>query len=708
VRKRCAWGASRTRRNIYKQLLREDPNPEWTERLGDAYAGRAHALADKGMFKEAAMVLENTLGPGKAIREPLLYIACLVRQNQAQKAGRVALDAMARLPAGEAIRLAESATLLSLAAPTSAPAETKADGNSWAEQTCAAEAALLGWLRGQSDEEIDRLLGRIPLRSAFGPMRLVLKSLIATADPAKTQALLAMIQPGSVFAGVRDAVASAVTGDDGLIQRWSSLRPAQQQFVAEFRGVPRERMELLTQIAEAEKRGPAALFALLTRRNLPVPDHELREACLNLLPAVPDRIGQFTQRFGPLPGLELSRIRALGAEARDAWIDAFGYWKDCLRLLQQNSEPESRLRQGVVMRHLADLLRRYPDLAPDSDSDPAAEWLERSIEVDPDHLPATLALLDLYREAEDLKPWHRAADAAAVRFPANTTVLLHAVDSAVARGAYKKAVGFGRQVLSVDPINAPVRQRMIELQLAHARKQMRSGRADLAAKSLDEAGEWDRAETPSASLRIARALVAATEPNENAVGLIRAAVQETGGGTLGWFRFAVEASLAGWSEQQLRPFAQELKAAQNTKPDRELVMALVGLLGQRQVRASPRSIRAAMQYLHPYLYAAAAIDWAQPEFLSIADLMAELHLFHLVQRFAMQAGIRDRDNLHARFYKVVAQCGGKRESINPAAEDELFEMLEQAGERQDFTLTSWNHQFRDRLVSQRAAGGVGR
>ena len=48
---------------VFKQLARQDPQPEWTHRLADAYVGRAHALADKGMFKEAAMVLENTLSP---------------------------------------------------------------------------------------------------------------------------------------------------------------------------------------------------------------------------------------------------------------------------------------------------------------------------------------------------------------------------------------------------------------------------------------------------------------------------------------------------------------------------------------------------------------------------------------------------------------------------------------------------------------------
>ena len=38
---------------IYKQLIRDDPRPEWRGRLDEAYVGRARALAEKGLFKEA-------------------------------------------------------------------------------------------------------------------------------------------------------------------------------------------------------------------------------------------------------------------------------------------------------------------------------------------------------------------------------------------------------------------------------------------------------------------------------------------------------------------------------------------------------------------------------------------------------------------------------------------------------------------------------
>ena len=46
---------------LYKQLVKQDPRPEWKHALAEAYHGRARALAAKRMFKEAAMVLENAL-----------------------------------------------------------------------------------------------------------------------------------------------------------------------------------------------------------------------------------------------------------------------------------------------------------------------------------------------------------------------------------------------------------------------------------------------------------------------------------------------------------------------------------------------------------------------------------------------------------------------------------------------------------------------
>ena len=71
---------------LFKQALRQDPRPEWKELLSEAWRGRARDLAAKHMFKEAALVLENTLANADSVRDPLLYLTCLIRDGQQQKA----------------------------------------------------------------------------------------------------------------------------------------------------------------------------------------------------------------------------------------------------------------------------------------------------------------------------------------------------------------------------------------------------------------------------------------------------------------------------------------------------------------------------------------------------------------------------------------------------------------------------------------------
>ena len=257
--------------------------------------------------------------PGGTIREPLLYLSCLVRQNQTQKARRAALAAMARLPAAEAARLAE----VRRGAVAGGACSHRGGRHAWraakpgSAQTRAARGSPAGVAPGTAEDEVDRLLGGIPLRSPFGAMRLILKSLITPHDAAKARALLAMVPAGSIFAGVRDAAGSGAGGRAGParhIGRGCARRNSSSS--RKCAALPRDSAGLLNQILDAERRGPAALLSLLTRRGLPLPEDELRTACLNLLPAAPDRMAQFTQRFGPLPAIESqSGCRAGGGGA---------------------------------------------------------------------------------------------------------------------------------------------------------------------------------------------------------------------------------------------------------------------------------------------------------------------------------------------------------------------------------------------------------
>jgi hypothetical protein len=453
----------------------------------------------------------------------------------------------------------------------------------------------------------------------------------------------------------------------------------------------------MSQIQDAERRGPAALLSLLMRRGLPLPEDELRTACLNLLPAAPNCMAQFTQRFDPLPPIEHNRIAALAAEAQQDWDNAILYWRALVSMLERDKAPDARLAEAVVLRHMADLARTHPEIDDEqeaSGADLVTLYLERSLQADPTDLTAMLALLDRYRASDDPKEWYRAAELAVVRFPTNPAVLLHAVDAAVARNAFKKAAGFAQQVLAVDPINLPVRQRMIELQLAHARKQARSGRADLAAKSLDEASAWERPDKPDPSLRIARALVAMTKTTDPATAeAVHAAVQQTGGSPLGWFRVVLEASLLNWPAKQLQPFQRELQAAYETPPDRATILALIGLLGQRDLGGTRRAIAPALRVFDQYLIRGSHIEWSPAEFLTIAEAMANLRYYPTLHRYATSAVAREAGNLAARFYRLLAGAGGNREGLSYAQESELFSIMEDAGTRQDFALFNRMQKF---------------
>ena len=376
---------------------------------------------------------------------------------------------------------------------------------------------------------------------------------------------------------------------------------------------------------------------------------------------------------------------ALGAESRDDWRRAQNYWDGVVGALARQQTPDAPLARAVVLRHLADLAQRHPEMHGGPWTDPVTDYLERSLEADPDHLPATLALIERYRTADSPRDWHRATDLAAKRFPGNTAILLQAVDAAVARSAYKKAVGLARRVLTLDPINQPVRQRMIELQLAYARKQMRSARADLAGKALSQAAEWERADAPSAPLRIGQALVAMhADQNPEAEGRLHEAVHLAGGGTAGWFRAVLEAASMGWPEQRRQSMHRELATAQAGEPSREAILSLVGMLGQKDIQDNKRVIASVLWRIEPSLTGGSRIAWSTAEFQTIAASLHRLAAFDALLAYAREAMRRDEADPPARFYRIVAQVKGDRFRLTDAQETELYDLMDQAGNRQDY------------------------
>ncbi len=694
--------------DLFKQLVRQDPRPEWKQCLADAYGGRARTLAAKGMFKEAAMVLENTLTPAGTLHESRLYVTCLIREGQQPKAAAYLLHCVAHdaLPAGEREALEALTAVLLVTVPV-LPASAHPVATRWRELAAAARAALDAWADGATPAAMDPLLDRISLRSAFRPVRLLLKAMTTTPpDPERTRQWLGTIAPDSPFFALRQAVEAAVRAQPGLdatgldADSWQRLTPAQQAFVAETGGLPAAAVQSLGRLAAAAGGGPGALFTWL-QKQADLPRADVASACLNLLPQLPDRLAQFEQAFGPLPPLQRLRIQALTAEARGDWTFAERFWTCAAKLTDAAGDRISRLSSGVIYRHLAQLAAKHREITGDADGDARIFYLDRSAEADPEHIPTVLERIAYYRQAardpdaydkdSSEKTWHRLADEAVQRFPEDSQVLLQATHSAVARRAYKKAAGFARRLLRIDPINPGVRRQMIELQLAHARKQMRARRPDLAARELAQAAEWDRPDAPSGPLRIARGLVVASSPDgepEQAEAWLGEGVALAGGGVAGWFRAVLEAERMHCADAAPR-LREELARACAAPPTQEAVLAVAAALttpeaGDGAGEGGKRMLAGLLHEMRPWLQRAAGIAWPAAEFQILAELFGRFEAFDLLGEFAQAARRREPANPEWRFHEIVARTGGRSYAMTVAETDELDAMAEAAAARQDF------------------------
>jgi cellulose synthase operon protein C len=679
--------------DLFKLAIRQEPRPEWKDSLADAYRGRARVMATKSMFKEAAMVLENTIAPDGTVRDSRLYLSCLLRDGQQSKAAAYALRCLGSdtaVPAAERAALEDLAAALLVAVPQlpEAPRNASSGSSHWHELAAASREALAAWINGASAEAMEPQLSRISLRSAFRPLRLLLKALTSLPlDEERVRQLLATIPPASAFHPFRQAVEAAVL-QEGVLDAagWERLTPAQQAFVAEIRGLPASTSQFLARSSEAAQGGPGALFSFLTKQP-DLPRGEVRSACLNLLPHIPDRVPQFERVFGPLSQVERLRIKALAAEARGDWVVVEQSWQGVAAAIADgNADRQAMLSQGVVYRHLAHLAKVHGELEGDDPfGDPVSFYLERSYAVDPDHIPTILELIGHYREASETKDWHRLVDEAVQRFPDDSQILRQATESAVTRKAYKKAAGFARRLLQINPINPGIRRQMIELQVAQARKQMRAKRPDLAAKELATAAEWERPDALSGLLRIARGLVGLqTGPREQAQAWVREGVELAGGGVAGWFRARFEAELMKLAGDDAAWLRKELADARGRSPTKEAVMAIVATLGQPEARENKRAVAGLLTSLRAWLEQAADLNWPDAEFHALGETLARFEAFDLLEVYARAARKRGPANPTWRFHHIVARTKGKPDRLSPAEMDDMFEMAEAAAKREDF------------------------
>ncbi len=476
--------------NHFKALLKIENKAEWQQGLASAYQGRAGELQNKGMLKEALAIWQNRAQFCPDAAPDPEHIVVLLRTGKIAEALQSFRTIESSLAPQTTARLRGTLAALYLAG-TEGLDQWLTDDDAVIVHGAAARNALHAWCRG-NDDEATALLAGIPFRSPYRDWVQALKALLkAATDPKAAAAQLQRITDDSPFAAVARAVTLALLPASEFLSRFEQADDNTRIVAAALRGWSDTRLKLWHELQRAGKNPKAKQLAyILNCYRQPLGEDWVQQHGLRLLiDGFPRSLKRspLLAKQGPT-AFQFELVHAWHAEAKhDGPEDIFHAWQAVIEHLQQPTDPkpgsDDAVRIALIQRRLANTWNLLTYRPYHWDEEPLAEWaeqgLERSLHYDPDDQPTHLQLLKHYRATNRLKDARRILDLSLARWPNAVAVLSEALETAVASNAHKKAAGFARHVLDLDPINSRARDSLLDAHLAHARKQIGKQRADL-------------------------------------------------------------------------------------------------------------------------------------------------------------------------------------------------------------------------------------
>jgi len=659
--------------DVYKLLLKREPQPEagWRDSLAKVYLERARQLAQKAMHREAAVLWENIPTLCGQTPQPDLYLDWLLRSGQYAKAMRAYASHAAALPAGgeletllAALALAGQKEVLQ-AIPPDAPLRT---------HLTAAQAALRAYTQGEAEDAVRERLKAISIRSPYRDLRQALAALLKLeTDPTGALALVERIPPTSPYQDLVELVRASAATDPA--RALLALTPAQRELAGLF-GLDARQLKLLKDWARlGDRPSDKAKFEFIAA-NLALFDREqARRACLALLLGYPQGSKTYSNLFGPLPPFEAQQLKALRAEREDDDLDrTLRDWQGCVDLLRHETDPDSRLMAALILRHMAELLRKGDDGWDDGEQ--LRDCLEQSLRFDPDDRDVYLQLAILYKEVDNDKEYHQWVEQAVKRFPDDPLVLLAAVKTATARKAHKKAAGFAARVLELDPINTKARTVLINAHLAHARKLMRADKYALAEKELDSAGQLERDNARTGIVEINRGLLA-LQQRQRDLGRrwLREGVRLAGSPLLAWVRLAVETLRLKLEPADFQRDA-DLSDPRKLNASRTDLLALAQLLNAYR-EEEVKDLDTVLEDLEKPLQRTIKALTSEDDLLLICESLHQAPHYGLLEYAATRALEVQPERSLFVYYQIYGRAEGDLDLVK----DRDYDRLEQAMER---------------------------
>ncbi len=664
----------------FKTLAKTDADPSRCEQgLIDAYRGRALELQAKGMDREALTIWENRSQVRPGLAPDPLHLALLFRLGRIAPA-LAGYQQLVEVGAPDELGVLRT-QFAALYLATSDGLDALPPDDPVRRDGPAARAALAAYCEGQ-DDAATQALRAISFRSPYRDFATILKALLAlAADPAAADTLLGRVTADSPFEPLAAAARLARLPEPAFLEALGHAGAQSRAFALTLRGWSPERVRLWQELSGAAlAKDPLQMIGVLQRLRgrlgLPWVRRKMRTLLLSRLPPKPP-----PAVFAAFLEIDWYLITALGTEEHgDAWATVNAWRTVCGAIRGPNeawpkSGSDDALRIALLQRRLAMELKLLADFV----ALEVEEELEHSLELDPEYLPGYLLLIQQYRGDGRLKEARRILAMAQKHWPEDTDLLNEALDVALAGDAFKKAAGLARQILLRDPINRRVRHSLWQAHVAHARKQWKKERPDLALKELEQALAWADAPAHRTRTELLQALFAFEAGTLEATALA-AASEHAGPGAVGRFMLALEAEALGSMPRDV------LKRAGLTPIpplDLEGLLRFARLL--REAAENPAGfIPLAVQPFHAVLKKAVRLNLDRAGYEALCETLHRADEFALCAEFAKAALKRWRgDPLFVLFAFQAKLADPLARSITDADIDRLENALDQAEDQGD-------------------------
>lgn len=488
----------------------------------------------------------------------------------------------------------------------------------------------------KQDAELGSLLDKIPYRSAYRDLSIILKALVRLPEPSQvTLDVLSRLPATSVFSRTSHIVCLAVSSDRLARQhQWEGVGPAGHEFIARLQGMNAQ---------------------IVQSGTVPV---------------------------SPQSDFDALRIQALTAEQEQAFQVAIEHWQGAVQLVKNQQDKNADLKLALLLRRIAALYQQQLGRFSEAIEQPLLD----SLDYDPNDAETFLTLIRFYQEMGETENHRLCVDRAVKQFPQHTTILLIAVEVAIQRDTFKKAVRLATQILQQDPINQPVRQLLIQAHVAHARKQVLAGRVDLAVKELDAADAMERKGFESGRLESVRGMLTYREGDSTRGEMLIEQGCQRSGYLIGYFRAVMEGELLELDRRWIKPYQKLLKQLGRETLAVSEVLDLLAIIQEYSHNESGSEVEVALTPLVPGLRKASKLKYSCDEIKMICECWWQMGHLQLLLDFSEQAERYWPDEPLFNYFRIYALSSGLLDRVGAKDLECLTDCLELAEQRDDIYL----------------------